>query len=122
MGVMRLEAPPRYSGGTRPGVRAWLREVHRWMRLMNYPEGSYIDIVATRTEGAAVSWLNHEQQAIERRTRAPWRSWDEFREEMVRAFEPTTDEAVARQQMAALKQTGKVAGYIQRFREIRGRI
>ena len=41
---------------------------------------------------------------------------------MIRAFEPTTDDALARQQLAALKQTGRVAGYIQKFREIRGRI
>lgn len=89
---------------------------------MRYAEADYIDIVATRTEGAAASWLSHEQLAIERRTRTPWRSWENFRDEMVRAFEPTTDEAMARHQMAALKQTGKIAGYIQRFREIRGRI
>ena len=41
---------------------------------------------------------------------------------MIRAFEPTTDDALARQQLAALKQTGRVTGYIQRFREIQGRI
>ena len=122
VGVMRLEAPPRYGGGQKPGVRAWLREVHRWMRLMRYAERDYIDIVATRTVDAAASWLTHEQLAIERGVRAPWRNWEEFREEMTRAFEPTTDETLARQQLAVLKQTGRVAGYIQRFREIRGRI
>ena len=89
---------------------------------MDYPQAKWIDIVATRTEGAAQSWLTHEQQAMERGTRAPWANWDAFAQEMIRAFEPTTDESRARQQLAGLKQTGGVSGYIQRFREIRGRI
>ena len=92
------------------------------MRLMDYPQAKWIDIVATRTEGAASSWLSHEQIAMERGTHAPWAGWADFSQEMIRAFEPTTDDALARQQLAALKQTGRVAGYIQRFREIRGRI
>ena len=41
---------------------------------------------------------------------------------MIRAFEPTTDDALARQQLAGLKQTGQVAGYIQKFWEIWGYI
>ena len=92
------------------------------MRLMDFPQAKWIDIVATRTEGAAASWLSHEQVAMERGTRAPWAGWADFSQELIRAFEPTTDDALARQQLAALKQTGRVAGYIQRFREIRGRI
>ena len=64
VGALRLEAPARYAGGQRPGVRAWLRDVSRWMRLMDYPEAKWIDIVATCTEGAAASWLSHEQIAI----------------------------------------------------------
>ena len=122
VGALRLEAPPRYQGGTRPGVRAWLREMGRWMSLMDYPQQKWIDIVATRTEGAANSWLTHEQDAMARRARAPWATWEEFAQEMIRAFEPTTDESVARQQLAALKQTGRVSSYIQKFREVRGRI
>ena len=39
-----------------------------WMWLMDYPQANWIDIVATRMEGAAQSWLTHEQQAMERRT------------------------------------------------------
>ena len=36
------------------------------MRLMDYPEAKWIDIVATHTEGAAANWLSHEQIAMER--------------------------------------------------------
>ena len=89
---------------------------------MEFPQAKWIQIVATRTEGAASSWLSHEQSAMDRGTHAPWSGWAEFSQEMIRAFEPTTDDALARQQLAALKQTSRVAGYIQKFREIRGRI
>ena len=92
------------------------------MRLMDYPQAKWIDIVATRTEGAAASWLSHEQIAMERGTRAPWSGWAAFSQEMIRAFEPTTDDAQARQQLAVLKQTGRISAYIQKFREVRGRI
>ena len=85
------------------------------MSLMDYPQRKWIDIVATRTEGAANSWLTHEQDAMARRTRTPWATWKEFAQEMIQAFEPTTDESVARQQLAALKQTGRVSSYIQKF-------
>ena len=68
VGALRLEAPPRYQGGMQPGVRAWLREMARWISLMDYPQRKWIDIVATRTEGAANSWLTHEQDAMARRT------------------------------------------------------
>ena len=97
VGALRLEAPPRYQGGQRPGVRMWLWETRRWMGLMDYPQSKWIDIVATRTEGAAQSWLTHEQRVIERGTRAPWADWEEFAQEMIRAFEPTTNESRARQ-------------------------
>ena len=59
VGALCLEAPPRYQGGTRPGVRMFLWEVHRWMGLMDFPRAKWIDIVVTRTEGAAQSWLIH---------------------------------------------------------------
>ena len=83
------------------------------MRLMRYPKADFIDIVATHTEGAVASWLNHEQVAVETGVRHNWPTWAAFRDEMIRAFEPTTDDTLARQQMAILRQTGRVAGYIQ---------
>ena len=41
---------------------------------------------------------------------------------MIRAFEPTTDDALARQQLSALKQTGQISAYIQKFWKIWGYI
>ena len=122
MGQMKLEAPPQYSGGKKPSVRRWLGEVQRWMRLMAYPEDQYVDIVATRLEGAALSWLEGVLQAVERHQWQPWADWAEFWEAMVRTFEPLTEQEVARQELKNLRRTGRVSGYVAKFRDIRYRI
>ena len=49
-------------------------------------------------------------------------SYGEFREEFIRVFEPTTDAELARQSLEGFKQTGKVAPYVTRFRELAGLI
>ena len=59
---LKLEGPVRYSGGQKPSVRAWLVEVERWMRLMRYPPAGWVDIVATRLDGAASMWIERELQ------------------------------------------------------------
>ena len=53
IGQLKLEGPARYSGGQKPSVRTWLVEVERWMRLMHYLPADWVDIVATRLDGAA---------------------------------------------------------------------
>ena len=81
-----------------------------------------MDIVATRLEGAALSWVNTELTRIQRRQRAPFHSWEDFCAVFTRMCEPTIDQELARQQMKALRHTGRVAGYLQRFRELRYRL
>ena len=73
------------------------------MCLMRYSKVDYIDTVATCTIDAASSWLSHEQEAMEQGTCAPWQDWEEFHKDMIWAFEPTTDDTQAQQQLAALK-------------------
>ena len=57
-GHIKLEAPPRYSGKRQPGVRVWLTQMERYIRLMRYSPSDWLDIVAMRVEGAANSWVN----------------------------------------------------------------
>lgn len=122
IGELRLEGPPRFNGTRKPGVRTWLVEIERWMRLMRYDEVDYVDIVGTRLEGPASSWLNGEQQRIARGARPNFRDWTSFKAELVAAFEPTTEEEAARAQIMSLKQTGRVAGYLQKFRDLKYKI
>ena len=42
--------------------------------------------------------------------------------EMIRTFQLETEIEVARQQILNLKQTGRVAGYVQKFRELQYKI
>ena len=45
-------------------------------------------------------------------------TWDAFTDAMTRAFEPATVVEETRQQILNLRQTGRVSGYVQRFREL----
>ena len=120
VGQLKLEAPPRYKGSRFPGVRRFLTDVERWMRLMRYPRDMYVDIIATRCEGGPQLWINNSQRDISAGLRSDWADYAEFREEFIRTFEPTTDAELARQNLEGFKQTGKVASYVTRFRELVG--
>ena len=122
MGQMKLEAPVRYSGARRPGVRVWLRQMERYMRLMRFPQQDWIDVVETRTEGGASAWINAVLQDIERGRRDHFQSWADFRNAMIKAFEPITEVEEARKALRTLKQVGRVSTYVQRFRELQYRL
>ena len=79
VGQMKLDAPPRYSGGRRPSVRVWLSQMERYMRLMRYPNTDWLDIIAMRVDGTASSWMNAQLAMIERGQRPQFADWDDFR-------------------------------------------
>ena len=85
IGQLKLEGPARYSGGQKPSVRAWLVEVERWMRLMRYPPADWVDIVATRLDGAASTWIERELQRARRQRRAAWTTWEAFTDAMAKS-------------------------------------
>ena len=87
----KLDPPPQFNGGKQPGVRAWLQSVEHWMRLQHFRAEEWVDIVATRLEGAALSWINNELSRIQLRQRAPFASWADFCGQFTAMFEPTTD-------------------------------
>ena len=88
------------------------------MRLMHYPPTDWVDIVATRIDGAASTWIERELQRAQRQHCAAWTTWEAFTDAMARAFEPATVVEEARQQILNLRQTGRVTGYIQQFHEL----
>ena len=118
IGQLKLEGLARYSGGQKPSVRAWLVKVERRMHLMCYPPADWVDIVATWLDGAAFTWIERELQRARRQHRAAWTTWEAFTNAIVRAFEPATVVEEARQQILNLRQTRRVTGYVQRFREL----
>ena len=122
VGQMKLEAPPQYSGKRQPGARVWLTQMERYMRLMRYAPTDWLDVVAMRVEGAASSWVNAVLQEISEGRRPVFRTWAQFRDAMVQRFEPVTEVEEARKQLRALRQTGRVAGYVQKFQELQYRL
>ena len=54
--------------------------------------------------------------------RPVFRTWAQFRDAMVQRFEPVTEVEEVRKQLRALRQTGRVAGYVQKFQELQYRL
>ena len=85
------------------------------MKLMRYAPTDWLDVVAMRVEGAASSCVNVVLQDISAGRRPVFRTWAQFKEAMVQQFEPVTQVEEARKQLRALRQTGRVVGYVQKF-------
>ena len=83
------------------------------MHLIRYPPADWVDIVATRLDGATSTWIERELQRARRQHRATWTIWEAFTNAMGRAFEPAMVVEEARQQILNLHQTGRVIGYVQ---------
>ena len=122
VGQMKLEAPPRYSGKRQPGARVWLTQMERYMRLMRYAPTDWLDVVAMRVEGAASSWVNAALQDVATGRRPVFRTWAQFKDAMVQRFEPVTEGEEVQKQLRELRQTGRVAGYVQKFQELKYRL
>ena len=92
------------------------------MRLMRYAPTDWLDVVAMRVEGAANSWVNAVLQEISEGCKPVFHTWAQFRDAMVQRFEPLTEVEEVHKQLKALRQTGRVAGYIQKFQELQYRL
>ena len=92
------------------------------MRLMKYAPTDWLDVVAMRVDGAASSWVNAVLQEVADGRRQAFRTWGQFKVAMIHRFESITETEDARRQLRALKQTGRVSGYIQRFQELQYRL
>ena len=85
------------------------------MKLTCYAPTNWLDVVAMRVEGATISWVNAVLQDISAGRKPVFHTWAQFKEAMVERFEPVTEVEEARKQLRALRQTGRVAGYVQTF-------
>ena len=54
--------------------------------------------------------------------RAAFLTWRAFTQAMIHRFEPVTEIEEAQKQLRALRQTGRVGGYIQKFQELQYRL
>ena len=82
---------------------------------MHYAPTNWLDVVAMRVEGVVSSWVNAVLHDISEGRRLVFCMWAQFRDAMVQRFEPVTEVEEACKQLRALRQTGRVASYIQKF-------
>ena len=73
-------------------------------------------------DGAASSWVNAMLQEVANGRRQAFRMWGQFKVAMIHRFESIAKTKDAHRQLRALKQTGTVNGYIQRFQELQYRL
>ena len=92
------------------------------MRLLHYAPTNWLDIVAMRVEGAASSWVNVVLQDAVAGCMPVFCTWAQFKEAMVHQFELVTEVEEAQKQLRALRQTGRVVGYVQKFQELQHRL
>ena len=85
------------------------------MQLMKYSTSDWLDIVTIRVEGATSSWVNAVLQDVAAGHKAAFLTWRNFTQAMMHWFEPVTKVEEAQKQLRALRQTGRVGGYIQKF-------
>ena len=92
------------------------------MRLMKYAPMDWLDVVAMCVDGAASSWVNAVLQEVADGRRQAFRTWGQFKVAIIHWFKSITETKDARCQLRALKQTGRVSGYIQRFQDLQYRL
>ena len=88
------------------------------MQLMHYAPTDWLDVVAMRVEGAASSWVNAVLQDISEGHKPVFCMWAQFRDAMVQQCKPVTKVEEVHKQLRALRQTGRVASYVQKFQEL----
>ena len=92
------------------------------MKLMCYAPTDWLDVVAMRVEGTASSWVNAVLQDVAAGRRLVFCTWAQFQDAMVQHFELVTKVEEAQKQLRALRQTGRVAGHVQKIQELQYRL
>ena len=92
--------------------------MERYIKLMHYAPTDWLDVVAKWMEGAVSSWVNAVLQDVVASLRPVFCTWAQFRDAMVRQCKPVTEFKETQKQLRALRQTGRVTGYIQKFQEL----
>ena len=69
-------------------------------------------------KGGALIWINSQLAKAKAANRQPWASWDEFKAEVSKTFDPADKEEQARSSLRTLVQTGTVRNYVHRFNQL----
>ena len=111
---LKLEPSAKYSGQRRLGVRAWLMQEERYLRLSRFSMEDWVEIVALRLDGAAGTWANALLLEVSESKRMPY-TWDEFHTRMIPRFESVIKNEEAQRELRELCRTRRVAGCTTKF-------
>jgi hypothetical protein len=109
-GTMKAAKPAMYNGEMGSDVEAWLFQILQYAYITNIPEENRAKWAATYLTGkAATWWRGMVMQTAEGDIDAI--TWDQFYKGLVSMFKPVNAKKIARDKLAALKQTHSVAKY-----------
>ena len=75
---------------------------------------NWLDVVAMHVEGIASRWVNVALQDVIVGCKPTFYTWAQFKEAVVQQLESVTQVEEALKQLPALRQTGRVVGYVQK--------
>jgi Ty3 transposon capsid-like protein len=108
--------PPSFAGERGESIDTWIKQVERYFRLSDIPEGDQVEWGASFLTRNAASWFEVENQRAE--TAGNDLTWTVFTRAIRKRFKPANAAENAREKLGRLKQTGSVTAYAHAFRII----
>lgn len=78
-------------------------------RAVRYAAGYFLD--------TALTWYRLHQKKVDAGTATAWTNWTEFKEEIIKRFQPIEPEQIARDRLFSLKQYRSVRAYADAFNQ-----
>ena len=116
--TIKVDSPADYNGKDGPSTIPWLVAVERWLTLSQVPPPLWYQYTATKMKGGALIWINAQLADAQAANRQPWTSWDAFKSDVCKMFDPRNQEELARSSLRSLTQTGTVRNYVYRFNQL----
>ncbi|EGD73249.1 hypothetical protein PTSG_12229 [Salpingoeca rosetta] len=89
-------------------LAGWLRRFRRAMGIVRVPEEEWVDMASLYMTGALGEWT----------VSRAFKSFDDFESSAIAAFGDPSQQWRARLQLAGIRQTGNIVGYIRAFRKL----
>ena len=116
--TIKVDSPAEYNGKDGPTAIPWFTAVERWLKLSRVPGSLWFEYTATRMTGGAQIWMNSQLEKAARANHQPWNTWEDFKQDVCKMFEPQNREEKARSSLRALTQTGSVKNYVYKFDQL----
>jgi hypothetical protein len=109
-GNVKASKPKTYKGERGSDPEVWLFQFNQYADISQIAEEHKVKLAATYLEGNAATWWRNMVMQSEDGT-GDYITWEEFQHGLVSIFKPVNSRKIARDRLAALRQTNSVAKY-----------